>query len=90
MSRQRNRYDNAVAESFSQFRKRERTKRGVYAIREEAQANIFDYIEMFYNPVRRHGHNNGLSPVQFEKLFFMRRVRVQEIGSDSNAAEGLR
>jgi putative transposase len=90
MSRQRNRYDNAVAESFSQFRKRERTKRGVYATREEAQANIFDYIEMFYNPVRRHGHNNGLSPVQFEKLFFMRRVRVQEIGSDSNAAEGLR
>jgi putative transposase len=31
---------------------------------------------MFYNPVRRHGHNNGLSPVQFEREFSVRPVRV--------------
>jgi putative transposase len=31
---------------------------------------------MFYNPIRRHGHNNGLSPVQFEKQFSVRQVRV--------------
>ncbi len=72
MSRQRNRYDNAVAESFFQPLKRERIKRRVYATREDARADIFDYIEMFYNPVGRHGHNNSLSPVQFEKLFSVR------------------
>lgn len=51
-------------------------KRRVYATREDARADIFDYIEMFYNPIRRHGHNNGLSPVQFEKQFSVRQIRV--------------
>ena len=60
MSRRGNCYDNAVVESFFQLLKRERIKRRVYATREDARADIFDYIEMFYNPVRRHGHNNGL------------------------------
>jgi putative transposase len=27
---------------------------------------VFDYIEMFYNPIRRHSHNDGLSPVKYE------------------------
>ena len=76
MSRRGNCYDNAVVESFFQLLKRERIKRRVYATREDARADIFDYIEMFYNPVRRHGHNNGLSPVQFEKQFSVRQVRV--------------
>jgi len=72
MSRRGNCYDNAVVESFFQLLKRERIKRRVYATREDARADIFDYIEMFYNPIRRHGHNNGLSPVQFEKQFSVR------------------
>lgn len=76
MSRRGNCYDNAVVESFFQLLKRERIKRRIYASREEARADVFDYIEMFYNPVRRHGHNNGLSPVQFEKKFSERPVRV--------------
>ena len=76
MSRRGNCYDNAVVESFFQLLKRERIKRRVYATREDARADIFDYIEMFYNPVRRHGHNNGISPVQFEKQFSVRQVRV--------------
>jgi putative transposase len=76
MSRRGNCYDNAVVESFFQLLKRERVKRRVSATREDAKADIFDYIEMFYNPVRRHGHNNGLSPVQFEKQFSVRQVRV--------------
>jgi transposase InsO family protein len=76
MSRRGNCYDNAVVESFYQLLKRERIKRRVYATREDARADIFDYIEMFYNPARRHGHNNGLSPVQFEKQFSVRQVRV--------------
>lgn len=53
--------------------KRERTKRGVYATREEAQASIFDYIEMFYNSIRRHGHNDGLFTAQFENSFSCKR-----------------
>ncbi|TAA41672.1 hypothetical protein EA655_12115 [Pseudoxanthomonas winnipegensis] len=34
--------------------------------REEAKSDVFNYIEMFYN-TRQHGHNNGLSRVEFEK-----------------------
>jgi|GEM_PF-6397733 len=30
--------------------------------RDEARSDVFDYIEMFYNPVRRHNSNGGLSP----------------------------
>jgi putative transposase len=67
MSRRGNCHDNAVAESFFQLLKRERIKRKIYSTRELARADVFDYIEMFYNPVRRHGNNQGLSPVQFEQ-----------------------
>ena len=33
------------------------------------QADIFDYIEMFYNPIRWDGNNNGVSPAKFEKEY---------------------
>ena len=75
MSRRENCYDNAVVESFFQILKRAYQAQGLRDPR-EARADIFDYIEMFYNPVRRHGHNNGLSPVQFEKQFSVRPVGV--------------
>ncbi|WP_162886336.1 IS3 family transposase, partial [Pseudomonas savastanoi] len=39
--------------------------------RQDARSNVFDYIEMFYNPKRRHGFNNQLSPVEFEKRYAM-------------------
>lgn len=67
MSRRGNCHDNAVAESFFQLLKRERIKRKTYGTREDARADVFDYIEMFYNPKRRHGFNNQLSPVEFER-----------------------
>ena len=69
MSRRGNCHDNAVAESFFQLLKRERIKRKVYLTRDLARQDIFDYIEMFYNAKRRHGWNNQLSPVEFEKRF---------------------
>lgn len=72
MSRRGNCYDNAVAESFFQLLKRERIKRKIYADREAARRDVFDYIEMFYNPKRRHGYNNRLSPVEFERRHFER------------------
>lgn len=70
MSRRGNCYDNAVAESFFQLLKRERIKRKNYKDREAARLDIFNYIEMFYNPIRRHGYNNDLSPVEFERQYF--------------------
>lgn len=71
MSRRGNCYDNAVAESFFQLLKRERIKRKTYKDREEARQDIFNYIEMFYNPIRRHGYNDDLSPVEFERRHFL-------------------
>lgn len=67
MSRRGNCHDNAVAESFFNLLKRERIRRNVYRSRDEARADVFDYIEMFYNPKRKHVRNGMLSPVEFEK-----------------------
>ncbi len=67
MSRKGNCYDNAVAESFFQLLKRERIRRKTYATRKSARDDIFDYIEFFYNPKRKHGKNGLLSPIDFEK-----------------------
>lgn len=72
MSRRGNCYDNAVAESFFQLLKRERIRRRIYADREEARRDVFNYIEMFYNPKRRHSHANDVSPVEFENQYFNR------------------
>jgi putative transposase len=76
MSRRGNCHDNAVAESFFQLLKRERIKRHIYSTRNDARADVIDYIEMFYNSKRRHGYNNLLSPVEYEKRFNARLVRV--------------
>ncbi|GHB06340.1 transposase [Algimonas arctica] len=66
MSRRGNCYDNAVAESFFHLLKTERVRRKTYKTRQEARQDVFDYIEMFYNPKRRHANNGMLSPVEFE------------------------
>ena len=66
MSRRGNCYDNAVAESFFHLLKTERVRRKTYKTREEARQDVFDYIEIFYNPKRRHANNGMLSPVEFE------------------------
>ncbi len=67
MSRRGNCHDNAVAESFFQLLKRERIRRQIYPSRDEARADVFNYIEMFYNPKRRHGTAGDTSPVEFER-----------------------
>jgi len=60
-------YDNAVVESFFAILKRERINRRKYRTRDEARADVFDYIERFYNRKRRHGTIGNISPVEFEK-----------------------
>ena len=67
MSRRGNCHDNAVAESFFNLLKRERVWRRVYRTRDEARGDVFDYIEMFYNPIRKHARNGMLSPIEFER-----------------------
>ena len=67
MSRRGNCHDNAVAESFFTSLKRERIRRRTYKNREEARQDVFDYVEMFYNPVRKQVRNGMLSPVEFER-----------------------
>ena len=76
MSRLGNCYDNAVVESFFQLLKRERIKHKTYASITKVREDIFDYIEMFYNSVRRHSYNDGLSPVRFEKQYQARLATV--------------
>jgi putative transposase len=66
MSRRGNCWDNAVAESFFSSLKKERIRRKVYRTRDLAKADIFEYIEMFYNRTRRHSHLGGVSPEAFE------------------------
>ncbi len=76
MSRRGNCHDNAVAESFFQLLKRERIKQKIYTDRAQARSDVFDYIELFYNPRRRHGFTNQLSPVEFERRYFLKNGTV--------------
>lgn len=69
MSRRGNCHNNAVAESFFSALKKERIKRRIYPNRATAATDVFDYIEMFYNPIRRHGSDDDLSPVEFERRY---------------------
>ena len=55
-----------LAESFFNLLKRECVRRRAYKTREQARQDIFDYIEMFYIPKRKHVRNGMLSPVEFE------------------------
>ncbi len=67
MSRRGNCQDNAVAESFFSSLKKERIRKRIYKTRDLARADIFDYIEVFYNRARRHSHLGGVSPEAFEQ-----------------------
>ena len=66
MSRSGNVWDNAAMESFFSSLKTERIERKAYRTRNEARADVFDYIERFYNPQRRHSHLGFVSPIEFE------------------------
>ena len=73
MSRRGNCHDNAVAESFFHLLKRERIRRRTYRTRKGARQDVFDYIEMLYNPKRKHARNGMLSPADFERRQMRRR-----------------
>lgn len=67
MSRRGNCWDNAPMESFFASLKKELIHHEDYATREEARASIFEYIEVFYNRIRRHSSLGYQSPSEFER-----------------------
>ena len=69
MSRADNPYDNAFMEScFSRF-KAELLQDGIFETIEDAQTEIFEYIEMYYNTLRLHSSLDYQSPDEYEKQF---------------------
>jgi len=67
MSRKGNCWDNAVAESFFASLKTELDQQGPFQTREQARTEIFEYIEVFYNGIRRHSTLGYVSPRDFER-----------------------
>jgi putative transposase len=67
MSRSGNCWDNAAMESFFSSLKTERIRSRVYRTRDQARADVFAYIERFYNPRRRHSTLGYLSPMEYER-----------------------
>jgi putative transposase len=69
MSRAGEVWDNSAMESFFSTLKIERVnRRGLYKSRKEAKADVFNYIECFYNPKRRHSTIGYVSPANFESM----------------------
>ena len=66
MSRTGNVWDNSAMESFFSSLKTERVSRKVYGTRDQAKADVFDYVERFYNPRRRHSTIGYMSPADYE------------------------
>jgi transposase InsO family protein len=69
MSRKGNCWDNAVAESFFASLKTELKPEQTWRTRDEARTAIFEYIETWYNPKRRHSANANRSPIAFEASY---------------------
>jgi putative transposase len=83
MSRSGNVWDNAAMESFFSSMKTERIGRKTYRTRNHPKADVFDYIERFYNPTPRHSTQGNLSPMDFERQAQVAQPRVRETGSSS-------
>ena len=76
MSRKGDPYDNAVSENFFSCLKCELVHHKHYQTRNEAQADIFSYIETYYNPVRPQSGLNWLSPLAYERLISVYAAKV--------------
>ena len=84
MSRSGNVWDNAAMESFFSSLKTERTAAAkTYKSRDEAKADVFDYIERFYNARGRHSTIGYLSPMEFER----RAGSLKSVSSKPGAAQ---
>jgi transposase InsO family protein len=77
MSRKGDCWDNAPTESFFNSLKNERVHGTSYPTRADAQADLFEYIEVFYNRSRRHSTLGYSSPVQFLENWISKQVEQQ-------------
>lgn len=82
MSRAGETYDNAYAESLFSRYKAELLEDGVFRDAAEAELETFDYIERYYNPIRRHSALGYVSPIDFETAYY------QRTKTDSNLMKG--
>jgi len=62
-------YDNAMAESFFATLEKDLIARSDWRTAGEARADVFEYIEVFYNRVRRHTSIGNLSPATYEERY---------------------
>lgn len=76
MSRKGNCWDNAVAESFFKTLKGDLVYKTYFYTKKQAQQEIFEYIEFYYNRTRSHSYLGNLSPVRFEERNFMLRMEM--------------
>lgn len=67
MSSKGNCYDNAVSESF--FSRLKEELGDSFPSRRQAKADVFEYIEVFFNRYRRHSHNGNLAPLECERFY---------------------
>lgn len=74
MSRADDPYDNAFCESFFSRFKAELLEKGAFLNLEDAKIEVFDFIESYYNRIRRHSALGYLSPHDFEQLFYQNRT----------------
>jgi len=86
MSRRGDCYDNAVVESFFSTLKAELEGYGNYNTRQQAQAELFEYIEVFYNRQRRHSSLGYCSPAAFEKAQLERNSESEGLGRKASSA----
>ena len=75
MSRKGNCWDNSPMESFFAALKTECVYQQRFKTHEQARQTIFDYIEVFYNQTRRHQSIKNLSPVDFNKQFYLSNLK---------------
>ena len=62
-------YDNALAESFFATLETELIDRTTWLTLDQARVDVFDWLEAFYNPVRRHSSLGNLAPIEFERRY---------------------
>ena len=70
-------FDNAMAESFFATLECELLDRTVFRTRDAARLEVFDFIEGFYNPKRRHSSIGYLSPVEFEAQYYQQNNKIR-------------
>jgi len=72
-------FDNAVAESFFATLKKELVHGRSWPTRAELRTEVFEYIEVFFNPRRRHSTLGFLSPNEFEKISLSQSQMIEAI-----------